>query len=77
MEKLVINRYNRSYRAHNLFAEMYEKTPYEAFMVGQDVNFNECVTANQSIFEYAPGSKNITNIQKIAHSLIGVKNGIT
>jgi chromosome partitioning protein len=77
MDNLIINRYNRSIRAHNMFTEMYRKTKYKIFTVAQDAKLNECITMRQSIFELAPGSKNTTAFQDIAKSVMGVKDAVT
>lgn len=66
MDKLVVNRLNRSYATHKLYAEMYEQTKYTIYPVGQSTRLADCPIQHQTIWEYAPGDKSTEEIGKVA-----------
>ena len=69
-DKLVVNRLNRSYSAHNIYREQFEKLSYELFTVGQTTALSDCVPAHQSLFEFDPGNKHTSEIQRLAAALV-------
>lgn len=70
MDKLVVNRLNRSYSTHKLYADMYEKTRYKIYPVGQSTRLADCPIQHQTIWEYAPGDKSTEEIGAIAWDIM-------
>jgi cellulose biosynthesis protein BcsQ len=70
--KLVINRYNRSYAYHTAYIEnLTQNTEYEFYLIGQSTAISDCVPNHKSLFEYDPGNKWTSEFQKIAKKIIG------
>lgn len=70
--KLVVNRYNRSYAQHQQYLDWFENLSYSTFWIGQSTAISDCIRSHQSIFEYEPGNKYTTEIQRLAQA---VSNG--
>ena len=70
--KLVVNRFNRSYAQHQQYLEWFEDLSYSVFWIGQSTGISDCVRAHQSIFEFEPGNRHTTEIQRLAQA---VRNG--
>lgn len=74
-DKLVVNRLNRAYSAHNIYAEQFEKLNYQLYMVGQTTAMSDCVPAHQALSEFDPGNRYTSEIQRLAVEVAGVRNG--
>lgn len=67
--KLVVNRFNRSYAQHTQYLEWFGGLSYATFWVGQSTAISECVMSHQSIFEYDPGNRYTSEIQRLAQAV--------
>jgi len=67
--KLVINRFNRSYSLHRAYVEQLENLPYRIYRIGQSTGISDCIPAHQSIFEFDPGNKNTNEFQRLAKEI--------
>lgn len=68
--KLVVNRVNRSYALHKAYREQFDALQYEIFTIGQSTGISDCVPSHQSVFEYDPGNRNTSEIQRLAQAII-------
>jgi len=75
INKLVINRVNKSYALHTAYLEQFETLKHELYTVGQSTGISDAVPNHKSLFEYDPGNKNITEIQRLAQDLTGRRHG--
>jgi cellulose biosynthesis protein BcsQ len=64
--KLVINRMNRSYSLHKAYEEQFNTLTYDLFRIGQSTGISDCVPAHQSLFEFDPGNRNGSELQRLA-----------
>ena len=71
-EKLVINRFFRNFALHQVYTEQYEKMPYKLYRVGQSTAIADCVPNRQTLFEYDPGNRYTTEIERIAADILEV-----
>jgi chromosome partitioning protein len=67
--KLVINRFYRGYAQHAATVRDIEDSPYIIFKVGQSTAISDCVPAHKSLFEYDPGNRYTSEIQRIAKAV--------
>lgn len=67
--KLVINRFYRGYAQHDATVRDIEESSYIVFKVGQSTAISDCVPAHQSLFEYDPGNKYTSEIQRLAQAV--------
>ena len=68
--KLVINRFYRSYAQHNANIDAIENSSYVLFKIGQSTAISDCVPAHKSLFEYDPGNRYTSEIQRIANAVL-------
>jgi chromosome partitioning protein len=68
-ERLVINRVNGSYSAHNALTAALHGAGRLLYEIRQSTAVHDAITAHQSIFEYAPGDKNTSEYQRLATEL--------
>ncbi|OHD54665.1 MAG: plasmid partition protein [Spirochaetes bacterium GWF1_51_8] len=64
--KIVVNNLNHSFKRHNEIYEVYQKMDYDLYTIGQDSKLAESQVYNQSIFEYAPTSRVVPEIERLA-----------
>jgi cellulose biosynthesis protein BcsQ len=73
-DKLVVNMFNKSFSRHKLFLEQVEKLQgFQIFTIYTDSKIGESSIYHQSLFDYAPKSRNIEGFNTIADSLINEK----
>jgi chromosome partitioning protein len=73
-DKLVVNMFNKSFSRHKLFLEQVEKLQgFQIFTIYTDSKIGESSIYHQSLFDYAPKSRNIECFNAIADSLINEK----
>lgn len=68
--KLVVNRFNRAYAQHQQYLEWFESTTYASFWIGQTTAISDCVRAHLSLFEYEPGNRYTSEIQRLAQAVV-------
>ena len=72
-DKLVINRFFQNFAYHKAFQEQYEKMRYELYHVGQSTDISDCIPNHENLFEYRPGNRYTSEIQRLATDLIEVE----
>lgn len=68
--KLVINRFYLRYAQHNANMRDIEESAYILFKIGQSTAISDCVPAHQSLFEYDPGNRYTSEIQRLAKAVL-------
>ena len=71
-KKIVVNAINQSFRRHKAILDQLDTLDYDIYHVSQDSKIAEAQLYNQSIFEYFPNSKTVTEIARLADSLLEV-----
>ena len=74
VNKLVINRFNRSYTLHKAYLEQFDKLQYQVFEIGQSTGISDCVPSHQTVFEFDPRNRNLSVFEKLSKE---VRNGST
>jgi cellulose biosynthesis protein BcsQ len=69
-KKVVANNINRSFKRHNVYYKQFRKLDYDLFTIGQDSKLAEAQIYNQSIFDYFPESKTISEIKKLTAAIV-------
>ena len=67
--KLVVNRFNRSYGQHREYLEWFDSLKYAVFWIGQSTEISDCIRAHKSLFEYGPGNRYTSEIQRLAQAV--------
>lgn len=63
--KLVCNALNLSFSRHREIYKEFQSLNYELFTIPQDARLAECQLLHKSIFEYAPESKSIPELERL------------
>jgi cellulose biosynthesis protein BcsQ len=70
-DKLVVNMFNKSFSRHKLFLEQLERlNGFSIFKIFTDSKIGESSIYHQSLYDYAPKSRNIDGFNAIADSLV-------
>lgn len=69
-KKVVCNGLNKNFCRHNAFYSQFDGFEKTLFTVPQDAKLAESQAVNKSIFEYAPRSKSIPEIERLTSSLM-------
>jgi chromosome partitioning protein len=68
--RLVVNRVNRSYAAHQAYAEALEGNGMEVFTIGQSTGIHDAVMFHRTIFEHEPGNRYTSEYQRLAEAVL-------
>ena len=63
---IVANMMNRSFRRHTAYHGQLEDLDYQLYTVSQDSKLSEAQTYHQTIFEYAPRSRSVPDLERLA-----------
>ena len=69
--RIVANMINRSFRRHRSICREFEKLDYELFSVPQDSRMAEALLAHETVFEYAPDSRAVPELRRLAAAVAG------
>ena len=69
-EKIVLNLVNRSFRRHGIYRDKIKSLGYQVFEIGQDAKIPESQMMHTSLINYAPESKVIPELTRLAESLL-------
>jgi cellulose biosynthesis protein BcsQ len=67
--RLVVNRVNRSYAAHQVLAEEFGGDSFEVYTIGQSTPIHDAIMSHQSVFEYEPGNRYTSEYQRLAQGV--------
>ena len=68
-DRVVANMMNASFRRHNDIHEIFAEMDYELFTVPQDAKMAEAQLDHQTVFTYAPKSKAIPELRRLASAV--------
>ena len=69
-EKIVLNLVNRSFRRHGIYRDKIRSLGYQVFEIGQDAKIPESQMMHISLVDYAPESKVVPELTRLAQSLL-------
>lgn len=69
VERLVVNRINGSYMAHQIYQDALAATQWKSYSIRQSTAVHDALFASKTIFEYAPGDKNTSEYMRLSAEL--------